>query len=193
MFVQCGSPTWLWVTVWYCWPSTYQRSWLGLTLRSHSKLYVWKAAWHVLPGHARLAPRPLFSLHGPPGATPQCSTPHTELMPLTFSMMSNSPMRGQLYRSLRYGAPSAQNAGQYPAAAAPVTLGIWIRPSMRSTPPAGALKSVRWVSIRADVHCPALLRIGVIRRLPEPSWLTFAVLLVYVWISPVPHCGGPPG
>ena len=49
---------------------------------------------------------------------------------------------------------------------------------MRSTPPAGALKSVRWVSIRDEVHCPEPLRIGVIRRLPEPSWATLLVLLV---------------
>jgi hypothetical protein len=56
---------------------------------------VWKPDWQVEPGQARLAPMPLFSLHGPPGATPQWSTPHTESIPLTFSMMSNSPMPGQ--------------------------------------------------------------------------------------------------
>ena len=64
---------------------------------------------------------------------------------------------------------------------------------MRSTPPAGALKSVRWVSMRAEVHCPEPSRIGVMRRLPAPSWATLLVLFVYVWISPVPHLAGPPG
>jgi hypothetical protein len=59
-----------------------------------------------------------------------------------------------------------------------VTFGIWIRPSMRITPPAGALKSPRTVSIRADVQPPPPSRIGVIRRLPVPSWLRLAVLLV---------------
>ena len=44
-----------------------------------------------------------------------------------------------------------------------------------------------------EVHRPAASRSGVIRRFPAPSRLTLAVLLVYVWISPVPHCGGPPG
>src|SRR4051794_14345271 len=97
MFDQCGSPTWLCVTEWNCWPSTYQRSWLGLTLRSHSKAYVWKADWQVEPGQARLAPRPSVSLQGPPGLTPQCSTPQTELIPLTFSITSNSPTDGQFW------------------------------------------------------------------------------------------------
>ena len=59
-----------------------------------------------------------------------------------------------------------------------MTFGIWMRPSMRSTPPAGGLKSVRRVSIRAEVQLPAASRSGVIRRLPAPSWLTLAVLLV---------------
>src|SRR3954454_13323747 len=112
MFVQYGSPTWFCDTVWNCWSSPYQRSWVGGALRSHSNRYVWNADWQDAPGQVRLAPMPLFSLHGPPGATPQCSTPQTLLMPLTFSMMSNSPMPGQLYRSLRYGEPRAQNAGQ---------------------------------------------------------------------------------
>src|SRR5687767_978889 len=84
-----------WLTLWNCWPSTYHRSWLGLTLRSHSNRYVCIADWQEEPGHARLAPKPEVSLHGPPGLTPQCSTPQTELMPLTFSMMSNSPIDGQ--------------------------------------------------------------------------------------------------
>ena len=41
------------------------------------------------------AAAPAWRWWKPPGATPQCSTPQTELMPLTFSMMSNSPMAGQ--------------------------------------------------------------------------------------------------
>src|SRR5215217_8088940 len=68
-----------------------------------------------------------------------------------------------------------------------------MRPSMRSTPPDGALKSVRCVSIRAEVHWPLLPRTGVMRRLPEPSCARLVVEFVYVWISPVPHCAGPPG
>jgi hypothetical protein len=53
------------------------------------------ADWQLELGHARFAPNPLVSLHGPPGLTPQCSTPHTAFTPLTFSMMSNSPIDGQ--------------------------------------------------------------------------------------------------
>jgi hypothetical protein len=45
-------------------------------------------------------------------------------------------------------------------------------------PPAGALKFVRTVSIRAEVQPPEALRSGVIRRLPPPSRLTLEVLLV---------------
>src|SRR4051812_35368370 len=97
MLDQCGSPICDWETVWKSWPSTYQRSCCGLMLASHSKLYVWKADWQLEPGQARLAPRPFVSLHGPPGFTPQCSTPQTELMPLTFSITSNSPTDGQFW------------------------------------------------------------------------------------------------
>ena len=69
------------------------------------------------------------------------------------SMMSISPMLGQLVAPTgRAAAPSIQNAGQYPAAAAPLTLGCWSGASTRSFPPAGAAKSVRWVSIRPEVH-----------------------------------------
>ena len=64
---------------------------------------------------------------------------------------------------------------------------------MRSTPPDGGLKSVRWVSMRADVQLPAPSRSGVIRRLPPPSTLTLAGLLVWAAISPVPQLPGPPG
>jgi hypothetical protein len=147
-------------------------------LRSHSNRYVWKELWQDGPGHALLAPMPLNSLHGPPGATPQWSPPHTELIPLTFSITSNSPMPGQFHQLPRYGLPSAQNAGQYPSACAPVTFGIWSRLSIRSTPPSGALKSLRWVSMRADVQLPAPSRSGVIRRFPPPSRLTLLGLLV---------------
>jgi hypothetical protein len=50
----------------------------------------------------------------------------------------------------------------------PVTFGIWMRPSMASTPPDGGLKLVRVVSMRAeDQVLPSLS--GVIRRLPLPS------------------------
>lgn len=55
---------------------------------------------------------PVVSLQGPPGLTPQCMTPQTELIPLTFSMMSNSPMAGQFHQLPRYGPPRAQKAGQ---------------------------------------------------------------------------------
>lgn len=92
---QVPASSWLWETEWNCWPSTYQRSTLGETERSHSNVYVWNADWQLAPGQARLLAMPLVSLHGPPGLTPQCSTPQTELIPLTFSMMSNSPMPGQ--------------------------------------------------------------------------------------------------
>src|SRR5262245_41163961 len=68
-----------------------------------------------------------------------------------------------------------------------------MRPSMRRTPPDGGLKFVRTVSIRAELHWPEALRTGVMRRLPVPSWRMFVVLLVYVWISPVPQLAGPPG
>src|SRR5262245_57631146 len=120
MLFHVVASTWDWLTLWNCWPSTYHRNWFGLMLRSHSNRYVWKADWQVLPGQARWLPMPVNSLHGPPGATPQWSTPQTELIPLTFSMMSNSPTAGQL-KVPRYGLPSAQNAGQYPSAASPVT------------------------------------------------------------------------
>ena len=47
---------------------------------------------------------------------------------------------------------------------------------MRSKPPAGALKFVRVVSMRAEVQPPEAFRIGVMRRLPPPSRLTLAGL-----------------
>ena len=124
MLVQVSAGTWSCDTLCHCWPSTYQRSWLGVTDRSHSKRYVWNADWQDAPGHSRNAAMPVLSLHGPPGLTPQCSTPQTRFMPLTFSMMSSSPMPGQFHQLPRYGLPNAQNAGQYPSALSPVTLGI---------------------------------------------------------------------
>jgi hypothetical protein len=68
-----------------------------------------------------------------------------------------------------------------------------MRPSTRSLPPAAAAKSVRWVSMRPLVHWPEPLRIGLMTRLPAPSWYTFWVLLVIVSTSPVPQLGAPPG
>ena len=73
---------------------------------------MWKPAWHVAPTQGTLLPRPLYSLHGPPGATPQWKVPHSRFMPWTFSMMSISPMPGQFHQLPRNGAPSIQNAGQ---------------------------------------------------------------------------------
>jgi hypothetical protein len=64
---------------------------------------------------------------------------------------------------------------------------------MRSLPPAGGWKSVRWVSIRAEVQLPAASRSGVIARWPAPSMLTLAGALVIRSTSPVPQFGAPPG
>ena len=64
---------------------------------------------------------------------------------------------------------------------------------MRSLPPAGGWKSVRRVSIRAEVQWPAASRSGVIARWPAPSMLTLAELLVIVSTSPVPQLAAPPG
>src|ERR1044072_4087916 len=97
MVDQGAASTWFWPTLWSWVPSPDQRSWLGETDRSHSKRYVWNPDWHVEPGHGRLAPMPEVSLQGPPGLTPQCRVPHTELIPLTFSMMSTSPRPGQFW------------------------------------------------------------------------------------------------
>src|SRR5713226_900053 len=109
-------------------------------------------------------------------------------------MPSTSPMLGQLVAPTpRAGAPIDQNAGQYPAAAAPVTFGIWMRASVRITPPDGGWKSVRCVSMRPDVQLPAPSRIGLTASLPSPVRYTFAVLLVSVSTSPVPQLPAPPG
>ncbi|GIM90367.1 hypothetical protein Ato02nite_021600 [Paractinoplanes toevensis] len=71
---------------------------------------MWKPVWQ--PPQAR-SPEvmPVDSLHGPPGLTPQCRAPKTELRPLMSSMMSISPDFGQVTPD-RSGAPSIQNAGQ---------------------------------------------------------------------------------
>src|SRR6476469_7627431 len=106
--------------------------------------------------------------------------------------MSNSPIPGQDHRSARLGLPSIQNAGQYPNAAAPVTLGICSRLSTCMMPPAGGLKLARLVSTLADVHPPAASRCGVMYMLPLRT-LTLSGLSVITWISPVPKLAGPPG
>src|SRR6478735_10813471 len=107
-------------------------------------------------------------------------------------MMSNSPIPGQDHRFARLGLPSIQNAGQYPSAAAPVTLGIWTRLSTRMMPPAGGLKLARLLSTLADVQPPEASRCGVMYRLPLRTSTLFG-LLVITSISPVPKLAGPPG
>jgi hypothetical protein len=110
------------------------------------------------------------------------------------SIMSISPMPGQLVAAAgRAAAPSDQNAGQYPAAAPPLTFGCCRDASKRSLPPAGAAKSVRCVSIRPLVQLPPPSRTGRMTRWPPPSWKTFWVLLVIVSTSPVPQLAAPPG
>src|SRR3712207_2067293 len=151
-------------------PSRYQRSCSGETLRSISTAYVWKLVWH--PGHGRSPlPYPVSSLHGPPETTPQCNVANVELRPLMASMTSHSPMLGQLVAPTgRAGAPIAQNADQYPAAAGPLTFGCCSDAWIRTLPPGGAPKSVRWVSTRPDVQRPASSRMGLMARRPCPSW-----------------------
>src|SRR5256885_2311591 len=98
--------------------------------------------------------------------------------------MSTSPTPGQV-PPLRRPAPSIQNAGQYPSP----PVGCWIEDCIITTPPAGAPKSERCVSMRPDVQ-PLVgfepLWSARMTRCPAPSWNTFAVLLVIVSISPVP-------
>src|SRR6478736_8553474 len=174
----------------------YQRNWSVAPVRSHSMLYRWNPAWQVV---TRQGAPPLFrpsgSWHGPlPVASqkPQCSTLYDQLRPCTFSMMSNSPMRGQDHRSARLGLPSIQKAGQYPNAAAPVTLGICTRLSTCMMPPAGGLKLDRVLSTLADVQPPEASRCGVMYRLPLRTSTLFG-LSVITSISPVPKLAGPPG
>jgi len=174
-------------------PSRYQRICSGEVPRSYSTAYVWKLELQPLQARSPLV-RPVVSLQGPPGLLPQCRAANTDGRPLMFSMMSHSPMLGQFVAPTgRAAAPSAQKAGQYPAAAAPDTFGCWMRASMRTLPPVGAAKSVRWVSIRPDVQLPDESRIGLITRLPLPSWYTFCVESVIRSISPVPQLAAPPG
>src|SRR5204862_5941417 len=173
---QVPASTWFERMVWKLTPSRYHFRVSGLVLRSQSTVYVWKPAWQEVGEQTRWAPMPFFSPQGPPGLVPQWKVPHSLLMPWTFSMMSISPTPGQFHQLPRYGAPSIQNAGQYPRAPAPVMLGICNRASTRSFPPAGGWKSARLVSIRPEVQLPAPSRCGVIRRLPPPSRDTLAVL-----------------
>ncbi len=108
-------------------------------------------------------------------------------------MTSSSPTPGHPVYPSRSGAPRVQNAGQYPAAPAPVTSGRAIDASIRSAPPGGGAKSERRVSMRPELHAPSL-RVGTISRAPLPSRRTLAVESVMVSTSPVPHCGaGQPG
>src|SRR3982751_6847134 len=94
---------------------------------------------------------PVDSLQGPPGFVPQCSVPNTELRPLLSSRMSTSPLVGHGV-PVRSVEPSIQNAGQYPAPLAVVTLGCWIEDSMRTTAPAFAPNVAAWVAIRPEVQ-----------------------------------------
>ncbi|WP_228122778.1 hypothetical protein [Saccharothrix syringae] len=64
---------------------------------------------------------------------------------------------------------------------------------MAILPPAGGLKSARWVSTRPEVQLPEPSRSAVIRRLPAPSRAMLSVLVVQFWISPVPRFPAPPG
>src|SRR5690348_5005920 len=190
---QVVASTWLALTVKKLLPSRYQRICSGLVLRSSSIAYVWKPVWHPPQARSPL-PRPVYSLQGPPGATPQCSVANSELRPLMSSMTSISPMPGQPVAPVpRAAAPSDQKAGQYPAAAAPLTLGCCKDASRRSLPPAGAAKSVRCVSTRPLVQLPAPSRSGLMTRWPPPSRKTFCVLFVMFSISPVPQFAAPPG
>src|SRR6478735_7817780 len=100
-------------------------------------------------------------------------------------MMSNSPILGHDHRSVRYGPPSIQNAGQYPRASRPVTLGICKRLSTCMMPPAGGLKFDRTDSTLAEVQAPAASRCGVMYRFPLRT-STLLGLSVMVCISPVP-------
>ncbi len=83
-----------------------------MTLLSHSTPYVWKLVRQ--PGQARSPlPSPVVSLQVPGMPGPQWNTPKWVLRPLIVSMMSISPMLGQLVAPTgRAGAPIAQNAGQ---------------------------------------------------------------------------------
>src|SRR5882724_9761279 len=132
---------------------------------------------------------PVFSLHGPPGAVPQCSVPKSELRPLMSSIMSISPEPGQ-GTPMRSGAPSIQKAGQYPAPLPVVRFGCWMEACIMTTPPTGAPNASACVSIRPEVQ-PLAGSVPVCRalstRCPERSSYTFDVLVVVGSISPVPN------
>src|SRR5947209_11361641 len=61
-----------------------------------------------------------------------------------------------------------------------------------SSPPAGAAKSERCVSMRPDVQFPELSSRAVMFRWPLPSTETFAVEEEADSTSPVPQSAGPP-
>jgi hypothetical protein len=107
---QAATPTWSSLTDQYSWPSRYQRICSSETLRSMISVYVWYPVWQPAQAVMPLV-RPVYSLHGPPGATPQCSVDEVSLCPLTSSMMSVSPIDGQV-PPVRSPAPSVQKAGQ---------------------------------------------------------------------------------
>src|SRR6185369_4572165 len=116
---QVVAETWLAFTEKNWLPSRYHRICSGDTLRSCSIAYVWYPVWQPEQARSPL-PMPVVSLHSPPGFVPQWRVANSELRPLMSSMMSISPMLGQLLAPTgRAAAPSIQNAGQYPAAAAP--------------------------------------------------------------------------
>src|SRR5947209_10721525 len=94
---------------------------------------------------------PVLSLHGPPGYVPQWRVPKTELRPLMSSRMSTSPEVGHGV-PLRSGAPSIQNAGQYPAPLVVVTSGCWTDACIITTPPGGAPNVAACVSTRPEVQ-----------------------------------------
>src|ERR1700753_4017737 len=115
---------------------------------------------------------PVVSLHGPPGSTPQCRVPNTELRELMSSRMSTSPLPGHAV-PVRRVEPSIQKAGQYPAPLAVVRLGCWIDDSISTTPPAGAPNVAACVSTRPDVQ-PEVAFVPLCSafstRCPLPSW-----------------------
>lgn len=56
-----------------------------------------KLPWQGVLGQVRFPGRPSVSMQGPPGLTLQWTTPQRELIPFTFSMISNSPTEGQFW------------------------------------------------------------------------------------------------
>src|SRR3954469_6594449 len=78
---QVVASTWLALIVKKLLPSRYHRSCSGDTLRSCSTAWVGKPVGQP-PQAGSPLPMPVVSLHGPPGETPQCSVPNSELRPL---------------------------------------------------------------------------------------------------------------